>query len=131
MTDTNADAKVAHDIKELEERRRIAMLAGDVATLDELFAEQMAYTHSSASIDTKAEYLDKLTNGHFDYRELAFLDQIIRLAGDAALVTGRMIGEVVIAGAMRKLNAQTTVVWIRQDGHWRLLAFQSTPFPAA
>jgi ketosteroid isomerase-like protein len=130
MIDTTADTKAALDIRELEERRRIAMLAADVGTLDRLFAAQMAYTHSNAAIDNKAEYLDKLGNGHFDYRELAFLDQDIRLAGDAALVTGRMTGEVVIAGAVRKLNARTTVVWIRQDDRWQLLAFQSTPFPA-
>jgi uncharacterized protein (TIGR02246 family) len=129
MTDATADTKAAHDIRELEERRRVAMLAGDAATLDALFAEQMAYTHSNAATDTKAEYLDKLGKGHFDYRELAFLDQDIRLAGDAALVTGRMTGEVIIAGAVRKLNARTTVVWIRQDGRWQLLAFQSTPLP--
>ncbi|KZD21461.1 hypothetical protein A4A58_13925 [Tardiphaga robiniae] len=130
MTDTTRDAKTAQDIKELEERRRVAMLAADVATLDKLFAEQMVYTHSNAATDNKAEYLDKLGQRHFDYRELAFLDQDIRLAGDAALVTGRMTGEVVIAGALRKLNGQTTVVWIKQDAGWQLLAFQSTPIPA-
>ncbi|WP_457488142.1 nuclear transport factor 2 family protein [Tardiphaga sp. P5_C10] len=130
MIDTAARTKVIADIKELEERRRVAMLAADVATLDKLFAEQMVYTHSNAATDNKAEYLDKLGERHFDYRKLAFLDQEIRLAGDAALVTGRMTGEVVIAGALRKLNGQTTVVWIKQDARWQLLAFQSTPIPA-
>jgi hypothetical protein len=38
---------------------------------------------------------------------------------------------VVIAGVLRKLNGQTTVVWIKQDAGWQLLAFQSTPIPAA
>jgi ketosteroid isomerase-like protein len=118
-------------ITELEERRRLAMIARDLATLDALFADQMAYTHSSATVDNKAEYLEKLGNGYFDYRELSFLDLDIRVAGDAALVTGRMTGEVVINGAMRKLNGRTTVVWIRQQDDWRMLAFQSTPFPIA
>jgi hypothetical protein len=117
------------DIRKLEERRRVAMLAADVVVLGEMFAEQMAYTHSNAEVDNRAEYLEKLGNGHFDYRELSFLDQDIRIAGETVLITGRMVGEVIIGGSLRKLNGQTTVIWIRQDGHWQLLAFQSTTFP--
>jgi hypothetical protein len=105
------------------------MLAADVVALGEMFAEQMAYTHSNAEVDNRAEYLEKLGNGHFDYRELSFLDQDIRIAGETVLITGRMVGEVIIGGSLRKLNGQTTVIWIRQDGHWQLLAFQSTTFP--
>jgi len=131
MIDTALRTEVIADIQALEERRRIAMLAADVATLDKLFAEQMVYTHSNAATNNKAEYLDKLGTRHFDYRELAFLDQEIRLAGDTTLVTGRMSGEVIIAGVSRKLNGQTTVVWIKQGAGWQLLAFQSTPIPAA
>lgn len=117
------------EIKDLEERRRNAMLADDVAALDRMFAPQLAYTHSNADVDNKAEYLEKLGNGHFDYRALNFSDQLIQFAGDAALITGRMTGEVVIGGVTRKLNSQTTVVWIRLDGRWQLLTFQSTPIP--
>ncbi len=63
-------------------------------------------------------------------RELNFLDQDIRITGDAALITGRMTGDVVIAGQLRKLNSRTTVVWVRQSGRWQMLTFQSTPIPA-
>lgn len=119
------------DIRDLEERRRVAMIAVDLTTLDQLFSDVMAYTHSSASVDTKAEYLEKLGNGYFDYRELTFADLQIRLAGDAALVTGRMTGDVMLAGVMKKLHGQMTVVWIKQDGRWQMLSFQSTPFPLA
>jgi ketosteroid isomerase-like protein len=118
------------EIKELEERRRVAMLAVDVATLDSLYAEQLAYTHSNAEVDSKASYLEKLGDRHFDYRALAFLDQDVRIIGDVALVTGRMTGDVIIAGTAKKLNSQTTVVWVRQYARWKLLSFQSTPFPA-
>lgn len=118
------------EIKELEERRRVAMLAVDVATLDSLCAEQLAYTHSNAEVDSKASYLDKLGDRYFDYRALAFLDQDVRIIGDVALVTGRMTGDVIIAGTPKKLNSQTTVVWVRQYARWKLLSFQSTPFPA-
>ena len=117
-------------IAELDERRRQAMLAADVAVLDAMFVDDLSYTHSNAVSERKALYLERLAAKHYDYRELNFLDQDIRTVGDAALVTGHMTGEVVIAGQSRKLNARTTVVWIRRDGRWQMLTFQSTPLPA-
>ena len=118
-------------IAELEERRRKAMLGADIAVLDEMFVDDLSYTHSNAVMERKALYLERLAAKHYDYRELNFLDQDIRVTGDAALITGRMTGEVVIAGQLRKLNSRTTVVWIRDGGRWRMLTFQSTPIPAA
>jgi uncharacterized protein (TIGR02246 family) len=117
-------------IAELEERRRKAMLGADIAVLDEMFVDDLSYTHSNAVMERKALYLERLAAKHYDYRELNFLDQDIRVTGDAALITGRMTGEVVIAGQVRQLNSRTTVVWIRRDGRWRMLTFQSTPIPA-
>ena len=117
-------------IAELEERRRQAMLAADVAVLDAMFVDDLSYTHSNAVSERKALYLERLAAKHYDYRELNFLDQDIRMVGDAALITGHMTGEVVIAGQSRKLNARTTVVWIRRDDRWQMLTFQSTPLPA-
>jgi uncharacterized protein (TIGR02246 family) len=117
-------------IAELEERRRKAMLGADIAVLDEMFVDDLSYTHSNAVMERKALYLERLAAKHYDYRELNFLDQDIRVTGDAALITGRMNGEVVIAGQVRQLNSRTTVVWIRRDGRWRMLTFQSTPIPA-
>lgn len=118
-------------IAEFEERRRKAMLGADVALLDEMFVDDFSYTHSNAVMERKALYLERLAANHYDYRELNFLDQDIRITGDAALITGTMTGEVVIAGKLRKLNSRTTVVWIRQGRRWRMLTFQSTPIPAA
>jgi ketosteroid isomerase-like protein len=117
------------EIRDLEERRRVAMLAGDIATLDSLLAEQLAYTHSNAEVDSKASYLKKLGDKHFDYRTLAFIDQDVQIVGDVALVTGRMTADVILAGTAKKLNNQTTMIWVRQYAHWKLLSFQSTPFP--
>lgn len=119
------------EIRELEEHRRKAMIAADLTALDALCADELAYTHSNATVDGKADYIEKVGNGYFDYRELTFSDQQIRLVGDVALVIGRMTGDIVMAGNPRKLNGQTTVVWIRKAGRWQMLAFQSTPIPVA
>src|SRR3712207_6404776 len=40
-----------------EERRYRAMVDADLATLDELCADELSYAHSSGARDTKGEYL--------------------------------------------------------------------------
>ena len=98
--------------------------------LETLFAEELAYTHSNAEVDTMAEYVAKLNNHYYRYHDLNFLDQDIRIAGHSAC-DGPHDGGVSIDGQLRKLNSRTTVVWIHRDGRWQVLTFQSTPMPTA
>ena len=41
-----------------------------------------------------------------------------------------MRGEVQIAGQLRVLNSRSLAVWVRENGNWRLLAFQPTKYPS-
>ena len=123
------DEDVAGQISALEARRYEAVTAGDVAALDELFAADLVYTHSDASADSKQSYLEKLANGHFKYGPMSHPEHSIVVHGDCALVFGDMRGEVQIGGQVRVLNSRSLAVWVREDGHWALLAFQPTKYP--
>ena len=50
-------------INDLEDRRYAAMVDADLDTLDDLLADDVIYTHSDASVDTKTSYLDMLRSG--------------------------------------------------------------------
>lgn len=55
----------------LEERRRRAMLAADLDELDTLLSDDLVYVHSSAAVDGKVSYLEKLRDRMIVYRDLA------------------------------------------------------------
>jgi ketosteroid isomerase-like protein len=120
----------AAEIRELEDRRYKAMIDKDVATLDELFADELAYTHSNALVDTKASYLKAIDKRVFDYREAKRLEEDIVVFGDSARITGHAQLHVVAGGRDVHLNARFTILYVRQDGRWRFAAWQSTPIPA-
>ncbi len=124
------DEDVAGQISALETRRYDAVTAGDLATLDELFAADMVYTHSDASADSKQSYLEKLAAGHFKYGPISHPESSVVVHGDTALVFGDMRGEVQVAGQVRVLNSRSLSVWVRENGRWVLLAFQPTKYPA-
>ena len=127
---TSADDVTAKQISELEARRYRAMTDADVGTLAELFAPDLVYTHSDASSDSRASYLDKLASGVLDYDVIEHPESSILVRGDCALVFGDMRGEVHVNGQLRMLNSKSLAVWVRANDSWALLAFQPTKYPA-
>jgi ketosteroid isomerase-like protein len=123
-----ADAAV-DEVLGLEERRWAAMIAKDTATLGELFAEEMSYTHSNALVDSKASYLKAIDERIFDYQGVERSDTDARRVGDTVLLTGRAQIDVAAGGRQVHLNARYTVVYVRKDGRWQFLCWQSTSIP--
>ncbi len=120
-------------IREIEARdaaRTKATIGGDVAALADFFADSLRYTHSSASVDTKAGYLDNLRNGVYRYQGFTDLGREFQVHGDTALVYGDVQIDVVVKGTPKKVMSRYLAVWMRQGGVWRMAAWQSTPIPA-
>lgn len=112
----------------LEERRRQAMLAGDVSTLQALLADDLAYVHSSGGLDTQASYLAKLADGRLRYLEVDLLELQVQCLREAAVVRGRMAARILMDGQPRTVASKFMTVWGRgADGNWRLHAHQGTP----
>ena len=113
----------------LEAERGRAMVAGDLAGLDRIFADDAIYTHSNGRSETKREFIDAIRSGGRKYVRMAGRDLHVRRAGDALVVTGQADGEVVAGGATIRLALVYTAVYARSGGRWRLVAYESTKRP--
>lgn len=118
-------------IRATEKRRCAAMVANDVTTLDALLDPRLQFHHATGAADNKDAYLAKMASGRIEYVAIRWEEErVTPLAADAALLTGRMITDVRVDGATKQLNNRVTTVWVRDDGEWRLIVFQSTPIAA-
>jgi hypothetical protein len=116
----------------LEERRRQALLAGDLPALQGLLAEDLVYVHSTGVCDRKATYLVKLSGGSLKYLELNFSDLQVQVLQQAAVVSGRMAATVSKDGQQKNVASLFMTVWTcGSDGVWRLHAHQGTSMPVA
>src|SRR5205823_6538206 len=70
-------------IRLLESRRYRAMCEGDAATLDQLLADSLVYTHSYGGADGKASYLDGIRAKKWVYRNIERPIEDIQVHGDA------------------------------------------------
>ncbi len=119
-------------IRALERQRYAAMIAADIPTLDALLSENLLYTHSNASVDDKASYLEKVASKYFDYLELDHPEEQLVVTGSTVLVLGRMEGRIIMEGKTeRRLNNRALTVWVEEAGQWKMVAFQPTPIPPA
>jgi ketosteroid isomerase-like protein len=112
-----------------EDRRYQALVAGDLDALEEVFADELSYTHSSGAVDTKASYLEKLRTGYYVYQRIDHPVDRVSVVGDCAIVVGRMIADLEVQGSPKHLDNLALAVWTRARGPWQLLAFAPTPIP--
>ncbi|SVA00964.1 uncharacterized protein METZ01_LOCUS53818 [marine metagenome] len=113
------------EILALENRRIEAMLKGDVQTLEEILADDLVYTHTTARLDTKASFIDAVKTGKSVYNSLELQFGEIRDLGDAVVVTGH--GKFHVGS--NKFELKFTDVYAKRNGAWKMVAWQSTRVP--
>ena len=112
----------------LDRLRFAADLRADAAALDSLLADDVTYVRSSGAVDGKAEYLRALgATGQYALDSLVPADLSVRVFGEAAVVTGRLI--VKLRAQPAPYAIRFTDVWARRRGRWQLVAFQATRLP--
>jgi ketosteroid isomerase-like protein len=117
-------------IQQLETRRFRAMCEGDVATLEQLLADTLVYTHSSASVDSKASYVAGIRSKKWVYKRVERAAEEIQVHGNCAVVTGEAHIDVAVGGTDKTLRSRYTNVWVDGAKGWQMAAWQSTPIPA-
>jgi hypothetical protein len=113
-----------------EDRRYRAMLDADLATLDEVCADELSYAHSSGARDTKREYLGKVRSRYYVYLRIDHPVERVEVVGDTAIVVGRMTADLEVEGVRKTIDNLALAVWTRASGQWRLLAYAPTALPA-
>ena len=117
------------EIRLRETRRFEAMVRADLATLDEILADDLTYTHASGAHESKAQFIANLKSGQVKYESLTPEDTHIRLYGSAGVVTGMARVTVQVGGERKSFRLRYTDVYVKADGRWRMIAWQATRLP--
>ncbi|MGY2046613.1 DUF4440 domain-containing protein [Methylobacterium sp. JK268] len=126
--ETGADEAVGAAV----ERLRVAIQAGDAATLDALTHPQLSYGHSSGrKVQTKDAFIASLA-GRVNYKSLAFSEQVVQIVGSNALVRHVWDGaDILPNGEIGRSFIAVLQVWVKEPAGWQLLARQSCPLKPA
>lgn len=113
----------------LEDKRRKAMVAGDVKTLTGLIAADATYVHSTGIMQTRDELLRLLANKTIVYKSFDMEKTSYRVYGTTIVGTGVQRITVMAGGKTRVIHSRYTVTYAERDGAETLIAYQSTPLP--
>ena len=123
--------KAEQQVLQAEKDRFVAMVKGDRAALEKLLADDLTYTHSTALLETKEQFIKSVTSGNIDYVSIvpSEADSKVRINGNSAIVTGIAAVNVIDNGKDRKIRIRYTTVYGNRGGAWLLQAWQSTVIP--
>jgi ketosteroid isomerase-like protein len=108
----------------LEEQRCDAINRQDWATLAAMLTDDLVHVHANGLTQDKAVYLQHVASRA---RRTERRDLVVRVHGDAAVMTGKLInlmnGEAATADTPTLAAMQ---VWVRRGDTWLQAAFQAT-----
>lgn len=126
-----ADDATISAVRAADDARIAGSIAADPARLDAAYSDDLRYAHSSGKIDTKASYLHALTSGATKYFSIRYDDRNFKLvAPGVVLMTGHADYHHLSNGQPASLYLGFLAVWRNENGHWRLVAWQSCKVPA-
>lgn len=103
-----------------------AVIHGDAATLEKLMASDILYTHSSATTQTRAEFIKAATTGKTKYTSIDFSDVVVRQFGRTVIVTHKAVFKSEQSGESHLFISE---VWAEQNGAWKMVSRQATKLP--
>jgi ketosteroid isomerase-like protein len=117
------------NVIELDRQRMEAMAKKDLAKLNELIADDLIYTHSSARLDTKQSLIGNMESGSTVYTSVVPSDVKAQDLGDTVVLTGSCKISVMSGGKPNSFGVRFTDVWANKGGRWQMVAWQSTRTP--
>jgi len=118
-----ANSDVGQEIRQVEVKRRKALLQSDTTALEQIFADDYMITNQFGQVQTKAQMISDLKSGALKFESIDEDDVIIRTYGDAAVVTGRTTSK---HKGRQSMQVRFTRVYVKRQGRWQTVAYQTT-----
>jgi ketosteroid isomerase-like protein len=115
------------EVETLEEKWRVAQLAGDVATMDKMLADDFIGISMSGQVNTKAQQLDRIRTRKLVVTKVELSDRKVKLVGSVAIVTSQADVEGTSEDGSVKGTYRYTRIYQRMaNGEWKITSFEAT-----
>lgn len=126
LTGINASAQKSEQaVADAVEKLRKAMIDPTDATLQAIASDKLSYGHSNGKIEDKAEFIRALVSGESDFKTINLTKQTITVVDNTAMVRHELSAETANSGTPGTAHLSVLLVWVHQNGGWKLLARQA------
>jgi ketosteroid isomerase-like protein len=113
-------------LRELEQAWAEAVQRRDVDKIDRLQAEDYVFTDPGGRVWTKARALETIKTGDLEIDSFELSDFQVRLYGETAVVTMRIVWNGRFRGTDISGAQRMTDVFVKRDSRWQCVASQAT-----
>jgi ketosteroid isomerase-like protein len=96
-----------------------AMVTNDADTIGRYMADDWIIIGPDGRIGDKASFLELVSSGRLTHDVMASEDFLVRVYGDAAVVTARGVSGGEYQGQAFREVERASCVFVRQEGRWR------------
>jgi len=119
--------EIRHEIDQLEDEWRDAILNGDVKTLDSLMADDYMAITPSGTLQSRDEALENMRSGRFHITSLTVTDRKVRFYGTTAVVTSLATISAITPDGQVTGDYRYTRVYVRDtEGAWKIVSFEAS-----
>ncbi len=113
---------VEQTIRRLDGERSQALVRGDTAALERIYADDYSAVGTSGAVRNKAQAIADNKSGALKMESQSFDNVNVRVYGDAAVITGVATQKGRDKGKDISGQVRFTRVYVKQNGQWRLVA---------
>src|SRR5690349_23715444 len=115
-------SRVEQAIRQLDSERIQAQIGADAVALDRIYADDFIGVGPSGTVRSKSQVISDFTSGNLKFQSITTDEVQVRIYENTAveISLSTMVGQ--DKGKAVPHNTRFTRVWVRQQGHWRLVA---------
>ena len=117
------------EVEAIERARFQAWIKGDTAAMRPMLADDLLYCHSTGQCQNKEEIVAAIGSRETLYRKMDVVSLKPRAVGGAVLINGKLDITAEAGGKPTQFQAIYTDVYVKRDGRWQLVSWQSTRLP--
>ena len=103
-----------------------AQLKADISYFEKRYAEDATIVHGDGELFTKAKEIEDLKSGSLRYVMNQVRERKIHVYGYTAVVAFLISYKGTVSGKPFTGDLRRTVVWGKQEGNWKIVAYQVT-----
>jgi ketosteroid isomerase-like protein len=133
QTATGGGGTVEQQIKALHAQLMEATLKHDPGFLEKYLADDYMAIRNDGKLTTKVQEIENYKSGVTKYESIQIREATVRIHGKTAIYNSLNSIKATINGKPFSGEVRNTRVWVKQNGNWKIVAFQATkvaPAPA-
>ena len=123
---THTISKAEAELLKAEGNRVDAMVRADEAALNRAVGDELIFGHGNGGLQNKTEFVKAFAHGSMHFRSIELSEQSARVYGNVGITHGR---QTLHLGNDAVLSDRYMGAYLKRDGRWQLVGWQSTPIP--